>query len=592
MSNFVRLARVVFLSLVLLPTGFGSFAVLAVEPVSVRIEGLEGKTLENTEKMLRTPPGIVQPDGTVNLPLLKRFEQDAPKRVRQAVEPFGYYESRVETNLRKSAEGAYDLVVQVVPGEPVRVVSVRVKVEGPGEREGALERLISRFPLEEGAILRQDRYEKAKEGIKSRAIDLGYLDADFTTHLITVDVAQKKAEIDLVLVTGERYFFNGVTFSGSASYPDRFLKRYLAFKPGDPFAYPKLAETQVNLRNSDRFRDVVVTADKEVARSHQVPVLVNLTDAPSKRMRLGAGYETDSGPRCFIFYQDLNVLDRGHQFDAELNIAGLTQGAVARYVVPSSRNLLSYTALKFTLEREDVPAYSTYLGMFEIDREKNLGGGRMGGVFLRFFYEDSDVGGQRNKSYLTLPGIKFAVQHYNNPLRPTRGYRFSGELRGTGRLLGSDQAFVQFLSEGAVVRRISRNLIFHGRGQIGLTVQRESIRELPATLRFFAGGDRSVRGYGYQALGPKNSEGDVVGGRNVLVGSMELERTVGQDWGIAIFYDAGNAFNDFNGFKLFQGAGLGVRYYTMVGPIKLDIARPLDKLSPVVRIHLSFGIGI
>lgn len=591
MSRIARLVSALSLSLLALQTVAGCLVVFAADAVKVEIQGLEGKLRENAEAVMRIPPGIMQADGTVNLPLLQRFEQDAPERVQRALEPFGYYESRVETDLRKASGDAYGLVVKVDPGDPVRIAHVTVNVEGPGKEERELIRLVRRFPLYPGDILRQDIYEKAKADIQSLAVDLGYLDADFTAHLINIYKAQRKADIELILTTGNRYFFNGVTFSGTDSYPNRFLKRYLAFKPGDPFSYPKLGETQVNLRNSERFKDILVTADRRKAQDYRVPVNIGLTDAPSKRLRIGAGYETDTGPRFSLLYHDINVLDRGHEFDAELNVAGLIQGIATRYIVPSSKSFLSYTAFRFALRREDLKTYDTNLGMFEIDRERNLAKGRTAGAFLRFLYEDSDIGGERTRAYLTLPGIRFTAQQYNNLIRPTRGYKFSGELRGTTRFLGSGQTFVQVASSIEYIRRIAGNLVLHSRAQIGLTVQKESLEDLPASLRFFAGGDRSVRGYAYQSLGPKDDDGDVIGGKNMVAGSLELERMIGEDWGIAAFYDVGNAFNDFAQVTLFQGVGFGARYYTKVGPIKLDIARPLDKGSPVVRIHLSFGIG-
>ena len=564
----------------------------AADTVHIKIEGLEGKPRENVEAILRSPPGIVQPDGTVNLPLLRHFQQDVPERVREALEPFGYYESKTETDLRKVSEDSYRLSVRVMPGEPVLVNSVQVGIEGPGRQEAALARLVRRFPLHTGDILQQESYEKAKGEIQGRAVDLGYLDADFITHQIRVNPAEKKADIELILATGGRYFFGGIGFSGTNSYPNRFLKRYLAFKPGEPFSYPKLGETQVNLRNSERFTDIFVTADRKAAQNYQVPVDIKLTDAPSKRLRIGAGYQTDTGPRFSLLYEDLNVLNRGHEFETELTVSEVIQGVASLYTIPSSKSHLSYTVLKFNLQREDVPAYTTSLSMFEIDRERNVGPGRMFGVFVRFLYEDSDVAGETTRSYLTLPGVKYSVQRYNNPIRPTRGYGFSGELRGTTEFLASNQTFIQAVSQGHYVRRISRSFSLHARAQVGLTARKESIDDVPASLRFFAGGDRSVRGYAYQSLGPKDEQGEVVGGKNLLVGSLEVERAIGEDWGIAAFYDAGNAFNYLTQMRLFQGVGLGARYYTKVGPIKLDVAHPIDKGSPVVRVHLSFGIGL
>lgn len=563
----------------------------AADTIQIKIEGLEGKPRENVEAILRSPPGAVQSDGTVNLPLLRHFEQNAPERVREALEPFGYYESKTETHLRKAEEDSYELNIRVIPGEPVLVNSVRVGVEGPGKQEVALARVVRRFPLHKGDILQHESYEKAKGEIQRRAVDLGYLEADFITHQIRVNPAEKKADIDLILETGSRYYFSGVSFSGTNSYPNRFLKRYLAFKPGEPFSYPKLGETQVNLRNSERFTDIFVTADRTGAQNYRVPVNIKLTDAPSKRLRVGAGYQTDTGPRCSLLYEDLNVLKRGHKFDTGLNVAEVIQGVASRYTIPSSKSHLSYTVLKFNLQREDVSAYTTSLGMFEIDRERNVGPGRMFGAFVRFLYEDSDVAGETTRSYLTVPGVKFSVQRYNDLVRPTRGYSFSGELRGTTEFLASNQTFIQVVSQGHYVRRISRGFSLHARAQVALTAQKESVDDMPASLRFFAGGDKSVRGYAYQSLGPKDEEGEVIGGKNLLVGSLELERAISKAWGIAAFYDAGNAFNYITQMRLFQGVGLGVRYYSPVGPIKLDVAHPIDKGSPVVRVHLSFGIG-
>ena len=118
------------------------------------------------------------------------------------------------------------------------------------------------------------------------------------------------------------------------------------------------------------------------------------------------------------------------------------------------------------------------------------------------------------------------------------------------------------------------------RGQAGATWQNDPLRDIPPSLRFFAGGDQSVRGYGYQRLGPEDASGDVVGGKNLLVGSVELERALGKDWGVVLFYDAGNAFDSFSDYRIYEGAGLGVRRYTPIGPVKVDLARQIGVDDP------------
>jgi translocation and assembly module TamA len=126
----------------------------------------------------------------------------------------------------------------------------------------------------------------------------------------------------------------------------------------------------------------------------------------------------------------------------------------------------------------------------------------------------------------------------------------------------------------------------------GGTTLCNSLEDLPPSVRFFAGGDRSVRGYAYQSLGPKDVFGDVTGGKHLLVGSIELEKAIAKIFGVAAFYDVGNAFNSFGHMDLQQGVGLGIRLYTPVGPIRLDLARQVGVKDPDFRIHFTVGFGL
>ena len=125
-----------------------------------------------------------------------------------------------------------------------------------------------------------------------------------------------------------------------------------------------------------------------------------------------------------------------------------------------------------------------------------------------------------------------------------------------------------------------------------MSVLQDPLTELPPSIRFFAGGDQSVRGYSYQSLGPRDASGKVVGGKNLLFGSVELERALYESWGVSVFYDAGNAFNDYADVRLEQGAGVGVHYYTRVGGLNLYVARPLTSGGSSVRIHFTVGFEL
>jgi translocation and assembly module TamA len=191
-----------------------------------------------------------------------------------------------------------------------------------------------------------------------------------------------------------------------------------------------------------------------------------------------------------------------------------------------------------------------------------------------------------------MPGVQFSQNRYDSITRPTKGFRYDLELRGTDQFMGSNTGFLQFLGRGEYLISLTQKLSVLTRMQVGATTTSEAASDLPISVRFFAGGDTSVRGYKYQSLGPTDVFGDVVGGKNLLFGSIEIHRAIGKDWAIAAFYDTGNAFDVWSKIDLAQGAGLGGLYYTAVGPIRLYVARQMGVRNPDYRIHLIVGIGL
>ncbi|MEJ2684842.1 MAG: autotransporter assembly complex protein TamA [Candidatus Sulfobium sp.] len=560
----------------------------AAEPLEIVVKGVEGDILANVQAALAVPPGLVE-NGRVNRLWLDRFEHQIPEKVRTAAEPFGYYDTKVSIRRETIGEGSYRLVVDVVPGEPVYVAGVDVSIRGPGAGEEPLKSLVASFPLRKGDVLREDIYEKAKGELKSRALGLGYLEATFSAHEIAVSRESHTAEIRLTLDTGPRYRFGRVYFEGAPQYPEKFLSRFLTFRKGEVFSYGKLGETQLNLLNSERFRDVIISPEREKARGLEVPVSVRLKPAPRRHLRIGAGYGTDTGPRFSLDYRDLNLFHRGRELKADLNISSRIQALGTAYIVPGKGSIDSFNEVKFALKREDVPTYKTKLVSLEADRTRSLGGGRIGSAYVRIQKEDSTVGDQRSRARLIMPGFRLSARRYDNLIRPTRGYRYSIDVKAAHRALGSSISFVRLAADGDAVIPLPWRLSILSRFKAGFTFQGDAFEQMPASLRFFAGGDRSVRGYSYQSLGPKDSSGQVIGGKNILVGSVELDRAIFTDWGVAAFFDAGNAFDRLTDFTLYKGAGIGVRYYTKIGGIRLDLARQVGVSHPGYRVHLTVG---
>ncbi len=584
------LFRAILLSLFMLAVA--TSRLFAAEPLEVRVVGLEGDVLKNVNAALALPSGLVK-EGAVDKLWLEYFSRQAESKVRLALEPFGYYGSDVTTLLEENKQGGYSLLVTVTAGEVTRLAGVVVTIEGAGASEPLLLEKRATFPLRTGDQLQHDLYEKAKSNILAASRELGYLDAHFSTHEIQVDPKTASARIHLVMASGPRYLFGATTIAGSTYYPDELLRRYISFSAGDPFSYKALGKTQLNFASSPYFKSVSVVPDKEAATSLQVPVVVSVVPSPRRTIRPGVGYGTDTGARASVGFKYLSLFEPGNTFTSEIAVAERLQGIGSAYTIPSNQSIDTFSTIQLNLQREMVNDTVSKLAFLEPSRTTGFGENRLGTAYLRLMFEEYSVGLEDNStSLLLLPGLRFFQHGYDDLILPTKGWHYAFETRGAYRPLVSDATFIQFIAESAVIIPLPWRLSIQGRMKGAATVMHDPFTDVPSSLRFFAGGDNSVRGYAYKSLGPKDASGDVVGGKNLLQGSMELQRALLDKWAVSVFYDAGNAFDDVADLKLYQGAGIGVHYRTPIGAINLSLARQISVPDPQLRIHFTIGFQL
>ena len=563
----------------------------AAEPVQIVVEGIAGDARKNVLEAVALPYGLVR-EGKVDRLWLERFINQLDQKILTALEPFGYYNARVDLQLETEKPEEYRLKIMVTPGEPTRVIELKVSLSGPGASAETMQELVAAFPLQQGDVLLHHKYEQAKQNLLTQAQNLGYLDAAFAVHEIQVNQAAAGAIINLLLETGERYFFNSITIEGAADYLDSFIRRYLTFRPGEVFSYNKLAESQLQFNNSERFREVMFVAEKNEAQEFKIPVHVKVKPVPRRSLRPGIGYGTDTGARFSLRYRDLNMLHEGHEFNSNLYIAEHLQGLATSYIIPSAENIRNFTSAQFNVQWEDISTYRSQLVSAELARSGSLGKQRQGTAYLRFQEESYTIADQDTNSRYVLPGFRFSDNYYDNMIRPSRGFRYAFDLRGTHRSLGSTNELLQLLTEASHILPLPWRLSLQTKAKANVTIFSDPLTDLPPSLRFFAGGDQSVRGYSYQSLGPRDAQGRVIGGKHLLTGVVELQRALFTDWAVSTFYNAGNAFDSFVDLTLYQAAGIGLHYYTPVGALNLSVARQIGVESPGYRIHFTVGFEL
>ena len=550
--------------------------------VQVTLSGLDGALEDNVLAYL----DIAQTGGADLPPARIRYlHAQAPKQIRKALAPFGFFKVKVEGRLEPRGKD-FRAVYRVDPGPPVHLDRVEVKVSGPGASEV---RLTGPFPLRKGNILNQAVYERAKDARLSLALALGYLDARYTEHRITVTLRPYRAEIHLHLETGPRYRFGPVHFAQDALDP-AFLARYLRFRPGDPFDPDALLTLQSNLIGSGYFSRVEIYPKRDEAQDLRVPIEVVAVPAKPNRYRLGIGYATDTGPRLSGDWLRRRLNRQGHRLDTSLRLSPALSSLEADYRIPLRDPVKDFFGLKLNASRFDTQARTGYGVTLQAEYATALSReGWRRSLRLDYEWERAETAGVEESHLSLIPSINWDYYHADGVIRVRNGAKANLSILGASKYLLSDNHFLQAHAKGKVIRTLPwRDWRVLTRLELGASLA-DRLEDLPSTERFFAGGDNSIRGYHLDQLGPKDRSGRVVGGRFQAVASLELDRRIRGPWSAALFYDFGNAFDPDYSNEVAQGAGLGVRWQSPVGPVRLDLASALSRDDYPWRLHIVIG---
>ena len=532
--------------------------------------------------------GYVGNLGERDVEALQRLRRVVEGQAEKAAQALGYYQARITSEVLAQTPPRLNLHIE--PGEPVRLGNVTVRVDGPAAQMRAF-RLPASAELKPGARLNHGRYEAAKRHIQNQASRYGFFRGHFTRQQLRVDPQTGLADVELIYDSGPRFFLGAVSFEGDMPFDDELLQRMVPFKVDTPYDSERIADLYTALRSSGYFESVRVDASPGTAQEQQViPVKVHLQTRLPRTMGLGLGFSTDVGPRGRANWERHWANPQGHSYGAELELSAPRQNVGLWYDVPLDPPLTDKLRYAGGYQYEELADTDSLSRLLTVGPEwhSQLDSGWQRVISLKWQREEYRLGDDSGLSTLLMPGISYSYLHSDNRIDPNHGYRlqFDASVAKEGLLSDSDVIHGNVLLKGLTT--LWQNHRFLGRVQVGGTESKGFNSSVPPSLRYFAGGDQSVRGYDYQSLSPENNQGDKIGARYMVAASAEYQYSVADKWRVATFYDTGNAFNSLDFPTLKSAVGIGVRWVSPVGPLRLDLAHPLDDEGGV-RLHFSMG---
>ena len=600
---------------------------LADQVTAIRIEGLTDEAMRDN---VRTALSLhAELDKDLRQRRLAYLLRVAPDEARQALEPFGYYdptititrsdrrsdagatgEDEIESDGDEAAVAAptgarasrqLTITIRIDPGQPVRVRGFDLGVDGPASDDTEVMAAIALFQPRPGEILDHTRYEEGKTRIGRALAGHGWFDARTSAHRVEVSRAGRSADIALRWDSGQRYTLGEAHFTQTPApfLRESLLQKLVPWEPGAAYDEAQVDRLRAALVALDYFALVDVQATPEQASDRRTPIEVELSPAKRSIYSLGLSYGTLDGPGISAGVERRYLNTRGHKALAQLDWASRRKAATLQYRIPAfawldgwyTASLQASDELTDYVNSRRLEAVASRSGQYE--RHLNLA------VSLHLLRERwayrtilKPTQEYRYASFL-FPALQAEYANVDDRMAPRRGFGAHAVVRGGTGGSNGRATFAQVYLSGQWFHGFDADSRLIARGELGHTFT-DDVLDLPPSLRFYAGGDRSVRGYGWHEIGPRiNTSGGIyyTGAPNLLTASLEYERYFGGPWGAAVFIDSGSAFEGRRP-DLRTGIGIGLRWRSPIGPVRIDVAHGLNDPSAPVTLHLDIGADL
>jgi translocation and assembly module TamA len=517
--------------------------------------------------------------------------QRAEGELLNILKALGYYSPKITSQLKRQPN-LTRANFKIELGQPVRIRKIDLQITGSGQELSAW-RQFQKFqlPLKPKEIFKHQDYTATVNALTNIAVNEGYMDYEFTQREFKVYPHLNAVDIHLHLNTQAPYRFGKVTFQGSKQISDEFLHRYVAFSPGDTYRQESILALQKGLIDSNYFGLIRVAPQYSNQHDRQIPINVELEDSLKHRFEMGIGYGTDTGARVLFGFENRLVNQYGHNYQVDSLFGENAQNLNFNYRIPGKRPATQNwnMGLKFdatqsdTLNRSLKAASAGY--SYQINPEWLIN------PFISFESEDFRYTNDPSETTQTLLiGSSVKNRWVNSDSYPTEGYHHNATLRLSLDNIVSDSQFAQLELGTRKVFSLMEFWRLHLRAKTTLTFA-DKDQLIPASYLTLLGGE-NLRGYKFESIGIKGDADSIVGARDSISGSVETDYRITQYFGLGLFTDAGQVFDNEKSGDLKIGAGFGLRGYTPVGMAKLDIAWPVSEEEQPWRIHFSLGFDL
>ena len=581
--------------------------------LNVKISGVKGNARQNVIAHLGTLPK--------NKAQRRAFLFNSRTNVQAALESIGFYEAKVETELTKTTHSAWIYAIAITLGTPIKITKVDIAVDGELALDKAYTDWHQGIPIKQGDVLNHGLYENTKAQLIGLALENGYFDGKYQSAAIKINRFTRTAIIELHYNSGKRFRFGQVSFSGTNLEPE-LLNRLIPFKIDDFYATSKIAAFNSSLSQTGYFRSIKVLPQLDKTNGQLIPIKVDLQRRDKHTFELGFGAdfgtssEREIDPRISVTWITPQINRYGHSQKTSIEWSRERPKFRTTYTIPLTHPINDQLKIQLGLLRDKYGVSQTfdensgdYTTTGKLESEQFLYGVGRQQIFannwimnysiqsLKEIYTQQDVD---YDPLFYLFGLSFSrTIRSDDTLDPKSGFRQDYNFKYSDKYLGSEIRLAKIEANYKWIFTPFDRHRFVSRLDLGINIAKsDQLALIPPSLRYFAGGDQSIRGYAFQELGPyidysldDQKYRQVIGGRYLAVGSIEYQYYLTPKWRIATFIDAGNAY-DISQYKPLVSSGLGLHWISPVGPIRLDLGVGLNNdqtASRPWRIHLTMG---